>query len=233
MVGQLTAASAGLAAATGAMAWAVRGRASAVFAPSVWHGPRDRRAIALTFDDGPSESTEELLLILERYGVPATFFECGVHVRRLPSVARSVIGAGHEIGNHTENHPYLSLHSAAFIRNEMARAQEAITSATGFAPTLFRAPFGVRWFGLRAAQAQMGLMGVMWTTIGLDWRLRAPEITARVMAGAGNGAILCLHDGRACEVRPDIRETVEAVRRIVPALLEKGYRLETVTGLLR
>ncbi|MEO8658766.1 MAG: polysaccharide deacetylase family protein [Bryobacteraceae bacterium] len=229
MVGPL----AGLAATAGAMAWAVRGRASSVFAPSVWHGSRNRRTIALTFDDGPSESTEELLRILEQYGVPATFFECGMHVRRLPSVARAVFEAGHEIGNHTENHPYLALCSAAFIHNEMARAEEAITSATGFAPTLFRAPFGVRWFGLREAQAEIGLMGVMWTTIGLDWRLRAPEIATRVMAGAGNGAILCLHDGRTSEVRPDIRETVEAVRRIVPALLEKGYRLETVTKLLR
>lgn len=233
MVGQLAAAGAGLAAAGGAMTWAVRGRASSVFAPSVWHGPRDQPAVALTFDDGPSESTEELLLILEQYRMPATFFECGLHVRRLPSVARSVFEAGHEIGNHTDNHPYLSLRSASFIRNEIARAQHAIIAATGCAPTLFRAPFGVRWFGLREAQAELGLLGVMWTTIGRDWRLRAPEITATVMAGIENGAIVCLHDGRACEVKPDIRETTEAVRRIVPALLEKGYRLETVTNLLR
>jgi peptidoglycan/xylan/chitin deacetylase (PgdA/CDA1 family) len=189
--------------------------------------------VALTFDDGPSESTDVLLRVLEEYHVSATFFQCGMHVRRLPSVTRALVTAGHEIGNHTENHPRLWLRSASFIDGEIARAQQAIESAVGRAPKLFRAPYGVRWFGLRAAQARFGLLGVMWTVIGLDWRLSAGAIAQRVVSGARPGAIICLHDGRESAVKPDIEETIEAVRRIVPELLERGFELETVSALIR
>src|SRR5262245_47927611 len=85
------------AASAGFLAWAVRGRSSSVFAPSVWRGPRDRRALALTFDDGPSESTPEILEILARHNASATFFQCGINVQRLPRVAKAAADAGHEI----------------------------------------------------------------------------------------------------------------------------------------
>src|SRR5579864_7544632 len=88
---------AGIVAAAGWFAYAVRGRSSSVFGSSVYHGDRGRPALALTFDDGPSESTPELLKILARNGVPATFFMCGENVHRLPAVAREVASAGHEI----------------------------------------------------------------------------------------------------------------------------------------
>jgi peptidoglycan/xylan/chitin deacetylase (PgdA/CDA1 family) len=221
-----------LAAASGFMAWAVRGRASSVFAPSVWRGPSERRALALTFDDGPSESTGAILEILARHGIPATFFMCGANVERLPSVAREVAAAGHEIGNHSYSHPYLFLQTPKALRAELARAQTAIANVTGLQPHWFRAPFGVRWFGLRRAQAELGLSGVMWTAIGYDWKLRADEVAARIAAQAANGSILCLHDGRELRVRPEIDVTVEAVRRLVPMLLDQGYTFETVTRLL-
>src|SRR5205814_6431900 len=106
---------AGIGAASAFMAWAVRGRASSVFGPSVWHGPRDRRVLALTFDDGPSESTPEILEILARYSAPATFFQCGANVARLPAIARAVDAGGHAIGNHSHTHPLFCLRSAAAI----------------------------------------------------------------------------------------------------------------------
>src|SRR5947209_6331674 len=81
-------------------AWAVRGRSATVFGPSVWRGDRRRRSVALTFDDGPSESTPKILEILARYRVSATFFQCGANVERLSAVARAVRDAGHAIGNH-------------------------------------------------------------------------------------------------------------------------------------
>src|SRR5437660_2197656 len=83
------------------MAYAVRGRSSTLLAPSVYRGPRDRRAIALTFDDGPSEGTQQLLDLLSRLGVPASFFVCGMNVQRLPQALRETAAAGHEIGNHS------------------------------------------------------------------------------------------------------------------------------------
>jgi peptidoglycan/xylan/chitin deacetylase (PgdA/CDA1 family) len=214
------------------LAWGVRGRASSIFGPSVYRGPRNRKAIALTFDDGPSESTPRVLDLLHKYQTPATFFQIGVNVERLPDVTRAVFAAGHEIGNHSFTHPLFCLHSKGFIYRELARAQNAIADATGRPPTLLRAPFGARWFGFRRAQRRLGLMGVMWTAIGYDWKLKADTIVGRMLAGAANGAILCLHDGREVRANPDIRETVAAVSRLIPALRDQGYEFNTVSRLL-
>jgi peptidoglycan/xylan/chitin deacetylase (PgdA/CDA1 family) len=214
-----------------AMAWAVRGRASSVFGPSIYHGPRDRSAIALTFDDGPSEDTPRLLEVLDRYNASATFFQCGANVERLPAIARAVQAAGHEIGNHSYAHPLYCCLTPAQIQADLARAQQVIAAATTAQPALFRAPYGVRWFGLRQAQRQLGLLGVMWTAIGYDWKAPVHQVVSR-LAGAGNGAILCLHDGRELGVKPDIAVTVEAVRALVPMLRDRGYRLETVSQLI-
>jgi peptidoglycan/xylan/chitin deacetylase (PgdA/CDA1 family) len=93
-------------------------------------------------------------------------------------------------------------------------------------------PYGVRWFGLRAAQRRHGLLSVMWTAIGLDWKRPAASIASRLLTGAAPGAILCLHDGRGTAVRPDISNTIEAVSSLVPALADRGYRFETLTEIL-
>lgn len=214
------------------LAWAVRGRSASVLAGSQWRGPRDRAAIALTFDDGPSEGTPALLEVLERFRVPATFFQCGANVERLPGVAREVLAAGHEIGNHSQTHPLLCFRTPGFMEQEIRRAQETIGEHTGAAPVWFRAPFGVRWFGLRGAQRRVGVGGVMWTVIGYDWKRKAEEVALRIHSRVENGAILCLHDGRELRARPDIGVTVEAVQRLVPLLLDRGYRFETVSRLL-
>jgi peptidoglycan/xylan/chitin deacetylase (PgdA/CDA1 family) len=221
-----------LAAATAGMAWAVRGRSSQVFGRSYWHGPRSRRAIALTFDDGPSESTPAILDILARHNAPATFFQCGKNVLRLPEISRSIMGAGHQLGNHTHTHPYLFLRSPREIYAELRLTQEAIHDTTGVTPDLFRAPYGARWFGLGAAQRRLGLCGVMWSVIGYDWSLNADAVVTRTARSVSNGAILCLHDGREMQVNPDINVTVQAVRRLIPMLLDQGYKFETVDRLL-
>ena len=214
------------------LAWAVRGRASSVFGPSVHHGPRDNNVIALTFDDGPSESTLHVLELLDKHQTPATFFQIGANVERLPQIARAVRAAGHEIGNHSHTHPLFCFHSAEFIYQEFARAQRAIAAATGFSPTLLRAPYGARWFGFLDAQRRLDLRGVMWTAIGYDWKAKADTIVDRMLAGAANGAILCLHDGRTVLANPDIRETVAAVGRLIPRLRDRGYKFDTVSRLL-
>ncbi len=214
------------------MAWAVRGRSAAVFGPSIWHGPRHHPTLALTFDDGPSETTPQILDILAQYHAPATFFQCGANVARLPQIARAVAAAGHEIGNHTYTHPYLFLRSPAAIERELRRAQQAIEIHTGTRPVWFRAPYGARWFGLGPAQRRLQLAGVMWTAIGYDWSLGTEEVVARMAASASNGAILCLHDGRELREKPDVRTTVETVRRLVPLLLDRGYKFETVSRLI-
>jgi peptidoglycan/xylan/chitin deacetylase (PgdA/CDA1 family) len=214
------------------MGWAVRGRSSSVFGPSVWRGDPSQPALALTFDDGPSESTPAVLEILARFRVPATFFHCGSNVLRLPETAREALAAGHEIGNHSHTHRRLYLEKPRTIVEEFTRAQEAIAAATGVEPRLLRAPFGARWFGFAEAQRRLRLLGVMWTVIGLDWKLPGPQVARRLLARAGNGGILCLHDGRELRPRPDISSTLQALREAIPRLQDRGLTLLTVSQLL-
>jgi peptidoglycan/xylan/chitin deacetylase (PgdA/CDA1 family) len=216
----------------GIMAYAVRGRTSQIFGPSVWRGDARRRSVAITFDDGPSESTPDFLEVLREYSAPATFFQCGTNVRRLTEVARAVLAAGHEIGNHSDTHPLCCFRPRRFIEDDFARAQDCFSDILGVKPKLLRAPFGVRWFGYRAMQRKLGLLGVMWTVIGRDWKLPSRAIAARVVTAARNGAIICLHDGRNLSERPDVRNSVEALKYILPALQEQGYQFETVSQIL-
>ncbi len=228
----LTVAGGAAIASAASLAYAVRVPSCSWLAPSVHRGPGNRRSIALTFDDGPSESTPALLEILDRHRAPATFFQIGANVRRLPQVAREVAAAGHEIGNHTDTHPMLALKSSGFIYNELAAAQETIEHATGRRPHYFRAPYGVRWFGLRQAQQRLSLAGVMWSTIALDWKRQTPDVVSRLIGGAAPGAILCLHDGRVLNCNPDIGTTLQAVRELLPKLIELGFHFEKVTDIL-
>lgn len=213
-------------------AWAVRGRSSQVFAPSIWHGDRGVRKVALTFDDGPSERTPELLELLDKHGVKATFFVCGHNAARLPDVVAAAARAGHEIGNHTWSHPRLDFTSKATMRNELGRTQQIVQQITGRAPQMFRAPYGVRWLGLGDVQKEFGLMGVMWTTIGRDWKLSAPMISRRLLRRPEAGDILCLHDGRVLAEHPDISPTIEATREVVPALRDRDFAFCTVSEML-
>ncbi|MEQ1947558.1 MAG: polysaccharide deacetylase family protein [Bryobacteraceae bacterium] len=224
---------AGLLSAAGFFAYAVRGRSASIFGPSVYRGDRARQSLALTFDDGPSESTTELLDLLAAHNIRATFFMCGQNVDRLPAVARRVAEAGHQIGNHSDTHPYFHLCSPGRMYQELATAQAKIQQATGAAPALFRAPYGVRWFGLAKAQHELNLLGVMWSTIGLDWKLPAAAVAQRILKNPGNGDIFCLHDGRGTQKDPDIRATIEALQVAIPEFQKRGFRFETVSEILR
>lgn len=230
MLGEALAGSVGGAAAL--MAYAVRGPSCSLLAPSVHRGSPDRRSIALTFDDGPSETTGQVLEILQQHRVRGTFFQCGMNVLRLPQVARAVLAEGHEIGNHSHTHPRLYLRSRAAIQSEFAQAQETIGEAVGLTPRIMRPPFGIRWFGFRQVQRDLGLQGIMWTVIALDWKLDSAGITNRLKQGATNGAIFCLHDGRELRANPDLSQMLRSLRETIPALLDRGFQFETVSQLL-
>ena len=134
----------------GLVAYGAVGPSSQLFGPYRSKGKRGMRSIALTFDDGPSESTPQLLDFLARERVAATFFQCGVNVARLPQIAREVVAHAHQLGNHTYSHPLLALKTPGFIDSEFDRAQRVIEDETAVTPAILRPPFGVRWFGMRA-----------------------------------------------------------------------------------
>lgn len=218
----LTAGALGLA---GYVAWGVRGRSAQVFGRSVWKGPSGRKAIALTFDDGPSESTERILDLLDAHGAGATFCALGFHARRLPRLLAKAAARGHEIANHSDTHPPLYLRPADFIDNQIALAQKSIEDAAGVSPRFFRAPFGARWFGLDQAQRRHGLTGLMWSGLARDWTLPANAIAARVLRMTRPGAVLCFHDGRELAQDPDISATLGALAQLLPQWRDQGYQV--------
>ncbi len=213
-------------------AYGIASKSSQLFGPSVFRGPGLRRSLSLTFDDGPSEGTLQLLDYLEAQDIKATFFLCGINVQRFPEIAGRVAAAGHEIGNHTYSHPKLLFRSQRFIDDEFSLAQRIISSETGVTPMMLRPPYGLRWAGMQAVQRRLALLGVLWTVIGNDWKWPAHRISQRVIRYASPGGIICLHDGRAVAPNPDIGETLAAVRQIIPVLKDQGYAFETVGDLI-
>lgn len=215
-----------------AAGYAVRGRSAQIFGKSIWHGPRRKKQIALTFDDGPSEETPRILELLDTSCVRATFFQCGQNVDRLPDIARQVRDLGHEIGNHTYSHPRLIFCSRSRIREEIDATQKAILRATGVEPRLFRAPYGIRWFGLRQALQEHGLTGVMWSVIAHDWEWEGDEIARHLLTHVSKGGIICLHDGDGISPHANRHNTVLALRHVIPKLYERGYSFVTAGEML-
>ena len=191
------------------------------------HGRRDQPRIALTFDDGPDPAhTPALLDALAELGVKATFFVVGEEVDANPELVRRMVAEGHELGNHTYSHRYLPLATTRRVARELAATDAAIVRATGITPTLMRPPYGGRTpFTLRACN-QMGKSAVLWDVNSFDWRGgSAEEVTTRVLERTRRGSIILMHEARQ---GGDI--TIAAVRMLVPALRDRGYVLDTVSG---
>jgi len=191
-------------------------------------GPETDQKISLTFDDGPGEATPQILDILKKANIRATFFLCGENVERFPDLARRIADEGHEIGNHTYSHPYLFWKTPGRIVREITRAQAVIARSTGCQPRVFRPPYGVRWFGLFPILSQNHLSPVMWSVSGADWRLPAAKIGSRVIRKAKPGSIILLHDGVPLKEGGDRKATAEALGEIVRVLGER-YRFVTVS----
>ena len=200
-----------------------------------WHGDIGQPKIALTFDDGPNEPyTSEILDILKRYNVKATFFLLGKNVERYPDTARRIVKEGHAIGNHTYDHPYLLIQSNAHIKYEIKKAEEAIFKATNTTPYLFRSPYGVDASWIYRAVKEKGYVTIEWTVTGHNGRkeMTPDKIVKNILDGVENGDIILLHDGNRLIKGSDRSQTVKALPAIIELLQQKGYQLVTVPQLL-
>jgi peptidoglycan-N-acetylglucosamine deacetylase len=193
------------------------------------HGSRDRRVIALTFDDGPDPArTPALLDALGELGVPGTFFVVGKQADAHPELVARMAREGHELGNHTYSHRYLPLARAESVAAELAETDAAIERATGLVPKLARPPWGGRSPSNVRVFDRLAKKLVLWDVNSYDWKDLAPaEVVERVIERARPGSIVLLHDGGR-----DHTNTIEAVRLLVPELRARGYELATVSGAL-
>ena len=198
-----------------------------------WHGRRDTRAVALTFDDGPSRDTERILEVLREHQVTASFFMIGCQVESFPGIAERVFAEGHEIGNHSYSHPIYLYQRARQTRHELERAQAVISETTGIRPRFARPPCGVRTRAYFSATRSLGLRTVQWDVAGFDWKRRsARQIAREVLHGARAGSIVLLHDGDS-EGKRDRRETIAALPLIIEGLHDKGLRVAPLNQLLK
>lgn len=187
----------------------------------VTHGPRDRKRIALTFDDGPSAYTPEVLHILRAKGVKATFFEIGQEVQRYPDYSRRILALGHELGNHTMHHG--SYPGAADLR----QTSHVIRGATGFKPCLFRPPGGAVDAGVLNAARAENMKTVNWDRDTNDWKLPGSGSILSTITSARSGSIVLMHDGGGPR-----GQTVDALAAGIDRLQARGYELVTVSKLL-
>lgn len=201
-------------------------------AGTIHRGSPERRAVALTFDDGPDPVfTPRILDTLARGGARATFFVVGTRAQRHPEILRAVAGAQHEIGNHTHDHRHLWLLSPARTRAEMTRCADVVAEVTGRPPRYFRPPWGK--FNLEAYRhaARLGEARVLWSLRPEGWRPAAgPEAIVRVVERRLRpGAVINLHDGG---VPGAAARTAQALPALLDLLRAHGYRCVPLGELL-
>jgi peptidoglycan/xylan/chitin deacetylase (PgdA/CDA1 family) len=240
IIAEIAAATTALGLAAGGVAYASLWPTSEIFGSELIAG-QNVEEIALTFDDGPNDAaTPQLLEVLARHGVHATFFNVGNFARLRPNLTRQVLAEGHIVGNHTMSHPCLSTQSAARVRQELADCNALLEDITGEAVKFFRPPFGARRpYVLRAAR-ELGLTPVLWNVTGRDWDpIGVAGILANLDGGIvrnrrhGRGSNLLLHDGGHLAMGIPRMDTVRAVdqlltERLRPSETASATRFVTV-----
>jgi peptidoglycan/xylan/chitin deacetylase (PgdA/CDA1 family) len=184
------------------------------------------KCVALTFDDGPTPFTDRLVSVLNDAGAKATFFMIGNKVAANPDGAKRVADAGMEIGNHTWEHPNMTTIPEQYVPEQLSKAQDAITAATGHTPTLWRPAGGLTDDAVNAVAAKDGLAGILWDVIPFDWINDANTAATRymLMTQIKPGSVVLLHDSYS--------STVDLVEQFIPVLKANGYHLVTVSQLL-
>ncbi|MGH3549382.1 MAG: polysaccharide deacetylase family protein [Pseudonocardiaceae bacterium] len=184
-----------------------------------------RNAVALTIDDGPDPVwTPQVLDLLHRNGIRATFSLIGVQAHAYPALVKRIVVEGHGVTNHSMTHPQpFSRQGVAAIRQQITDAQSVIAGASGVAPSLFRAPGGDWSAAVLSAVADLQMVPLGWDIDPRDWaRPGIALVTARLLAARPGDILLC-HDGGG-----DRAETLESLRTALPALTDRGLQFVTL-----
>ncbi|MEH2082186.1 MAG: polysaccharide deacetylase family protein [Nostoc sp.] len=190
----------------------------------------NEKVIALTFDDGPGpKNTAQILEILKKNDIKATFFMIGQMVKYFPQVAKQVAADGHVIGNHTWHHWYHHM-DLATAASEIDRTAEIIYKTTGEKTTLFRPPGGFLNNGLAEYAKNEKYAVMMWSEQSGDAERRSPQVPGlvkNVLKYAKPGAIVLMHDGGG-----NRSKSVKALPEMIAGLKAQGYRFVTIPQLL-
>lgn len=183
--------------------------------------------VAFTFDDGPHpQVTPRVLDILSKYGAKATFFMLGSEVNKYPNIVKRIASEGHELGNHSHNHPDLTKMDYASVEKQFSGTRSLIEQVTGINTSLFRPPYGAINSNVISAAGNTGSSLILWSVDSLDWQSRnANAVYNQVMATVQSGSIVLMHD-----LYPT---TADALERVLKTLKDQGFKFVTVSELLQ
>jgi len=181
--------------------------------------------IALTFDDGPSRYTTQVLDLLEQYNVRATFFTVGNLVNSRSAVVARAASLGCDVAGHSWDHKNLTKLTESEIRSQISDTSSTIQAITGQKLPFYRPPYGSVNDSMRNVSRELGFALITWNVDPLDWETRDADLVyAAIMHDVRNGTIILSHDLYG--------STADAMTRVIPALLAEGYQLVTVSELL-
>ncbi len=188
------------------------------------------KVVALTYDDGPNPPyTNQLLEVLERNQIKATFFVVGKMIEKHPETVQLVLSRGHELGNHSYSHKRLVFENPSFIRSEIEKTDQLLHQLGVKQEIHFRAPYGRKFVVLPYILAQMDKKNILWDVNSNDYKASSSEfIENYVLEHVSPGSIVLLHDGGG-----ERSKTVAATESLIKKLQEKGYTFKTVSELIR
>jgi peptidoglycan/xylan/chitin deacetylase (PgdA/CDA1 family) len=198
------------------------------YTPFVRAAGNQHKEVALTFDDGPGPYTPDILRILVREHVPATFFEVGIEERYFHAATAEIVARGYPIGDHTESHSPMSQLKRKAQLAQLIQDSDAIGTYGAPFPRMFRPPYGMWNHATLGLLHKYNMLMVLWSVDTDDYeRPGVKVIVQRALAGVEPGAIILLHDAGG-----DRSQTVAALPRIIKAIRKRGYKLVTVPRLL-
>ena len=189
----------------------------------VYFEKKNRKVVALTFDDGPNPATtNQALDTLSKYGIKATFFVLGKNVSGNEEILKRMKSDGHVIGNHSWSHPVLSKLSLDEAKKQITDTEDALTKVLGSSSKLMRPPYGAITDDIRNS---LDLSFIMWDVDSLDWKSKnEASILTEIQRQVKNGSIILMHDIHV--------ETVNALPKVIDYLKEQGYEFVTVPEML-
>ncbi|OAI48137.1 hypothetical protein AYO45_05305 [Gammaproteobacteria bacterium SCGC AG-212-F23] len=185
----------------------------------------DKGTVTLTFDDGPSPKyTPQILAILKKYNIKATFFVVGASAKKYPELVREIIAEGHAVGNHSWSHPMLTRLSNTQLQHEVVDTQNAVEKAIGKKPVCLRPPYGMANPHVKDYIRSQGIAPVAMGFNSFDYERRGTEkMVDWVLKNVHAGQVILMHDGY------DKREqTVEALPRIIEGIQKKGLGFSAI-----
>ena len=190
----------------------------------------DQRVVALTYDDGPNPpDTDQLLDVLAKHNVKATFFLIGNRIERHPETVRRMIAEGHQIGNHTYSHPLLGFLPPSYVERQIERTDDLLRQYGIAKDSVFRAPMLTRFLPVAYVLAKTDRTHISCNVWSWDWTTQNPDkitetVLKKTLSSTGAGSIIVLHDGKAENKNANRSGTIEATDRIITALKQEGHQ---------